>query len=68
MIKESKEKNDVIRAGEKAIRSLKDAKKSLELTTERGMLDVLGPLSLSSSRKRLYLMKPREASRGQKRI
>ena len=64
MIKESREKNDVIRTGEKALRSLKDARKSLEQTTERGMLDVLGPLSLSTGRKRALVD---EAKRSLKR-
>lgn len=44
--------------------SLKDALKSLEQTFERGMLDVLGPLSLSSGKKRALLD---EAKRSLKR-
>ena len=42
---------NAIKAGEKALRSLKDVRETLSKAQERGMFDVLGPLSFSSSRK-----------------
>ncbi len=57
-------KINTIKAGEKALRSLRDIKETLSKANERGMLDVFGPLSLSSSRKNALID---EAKRGIKR-